>query len=378
LEYGSGASAIEYNGEIRYVRITDINEYGKLCETMVSPSDYNEKYLLNKDDILFARSGATVGKTYIHIYDSKRYIYAGYLIRYIPNTELVYPKYVYYYTKSSRYMNFIELSQRAVAQPNINAKQYSEMLVPLYSKNMQKHIANIFDNTQEIINGHNKQLDELDNLSKAVFYDMFGDPIINNLKWDIVKIEDVAEKSKNAIKAGPFGSALKKEFYIEKGYKIYGQEQVIRDDANYGDYFISEGKYKELENCAVKVSDVLISLVGTYGKLLIIPDEFQEGIINPRLMKITFDKSKIDPIYFKYFFTSESLKSYLSRISRGGTMDIINVGIVKKIEIPIPPLELQTKFAKIVKNIDGQKALVKQSIKESENLFNSLLSKYFD
>ena len=80
--------------------------------------------------------------------------------------------------------------------------------------------------------------------------------------WKWVNIEYLIENRKSSIKAGPFGSSLKKEFYVPNGFKIYGQEQVISGNCTYGDYYISEEKYKELENCKVKPFDILISLVG--------------------------------------------------------------------------------------------------------------------
>ncbi len=94
LSYGSGASAVPFNKSVRYIRITDINEYGELKDEKVSPNIYDEKYLLAEGDILFARSGATVGKTYLHKQNEIPCIYAGYLIRLRPNELLVLPNYV--------------------------------------------------------------------------------------------------------------------------------------------------------------------------------------------------------------------------------------------------------------------------------------------
>lgn len=184
---------------------------------------------------------------------------------------------------------------------------------------------------------------------------MFGDPIQNPKGWDMPLIEEAVANEKNALKAGPFGSALKKEYYVTSGYKIYGQEQVISGDCTFGDYYIDEERYKSLENCAVQPGDVLISLVGTYGKLLIMPEVFEPGIINPRLMKITFDQEKVNPYYFKYFFQSESLKKSLSENTHGGTMDILNLGIVRKIKMPLPPLKLQNEFIDFVQQVDKSK-----------------------
>ena len=141
LSYGSGASAIHYNNEVRYVRITDIKDDGELNSDMVSPNIYDEKYLLNDGDILFARSGATVGKTFLYKAKYGKCIYAGYLIRLIPNTKIVLPSYVYGFTKSSYYRSFVAKVQNAVAQPNINAKQYSELSIPLPPLPLQQSFA---------------------------------------------------------------------------------------------------------------------------------------------------------------------------------------------------------------------------------------------
>ena len=129
LSYGSGSTSIPFDGNIRYIRITDIDDNGCLKDEVVSPNDFNSKYLLNDGDILFARSGATVGKTYRHRSSNGKCIYAGYLIRLIPKLEIVNPEYVFGFTKTHYYKSFIALSQKAVAQPNINAEQYGNLSI---------------------------------------------------------------------------------------------------------------------------------------------------------------------------------------------------------------------------------------------------------
>ena len=141
LTYGSGASATTFDGEVRYIRITDITNDGTLVESKVSPNKQEEKYLLHDGDVLFARSGATVGKTYLYSQNDGKAIYAGYLIRLIPNKEIVLPLYVFYYTKTQYYLNFISKAQRAVAQPNINAKQYGGLRIPLPPLSLQRSFA---------------------------------------------------------------------------------------------------------------------------------------------------------------------------------------------------------------------------------------------
>jgi type I restriction enzyme S subunit len=206
---------------------------------------------------------------------------------------------------------------------------------------------------------------------------MFGDPVANPLGWSMICVEKAVADGKNSLKAGPFGSSLRKEYYVDCGYKIYGQEQVISGNANCGDYYISEEKYRSLQNYAIQANDVLISMVGTYGKLLIMPNDFEPGIINPRLIKITFNSEKINTTYFRYFFCSDSLVHSLSENTHGGTMDILNLGIVRKIMVPMPPLLLQNCFASFVQQVDKSKFAIQQSLHKLEKLNAALNQKYF-
>lgn len=264
------------------------------------------------------------------------------------------PEYLYYLLMSQKWESG---ANKAVLGKTLNKNTISQIEIDIHEFVQQKKIVKILNCVSAIINQYKEQLIKLDQLISSRFVEMFGDPVTNTKHWQMVHIEDVVSEEKNALKAGPFGSALKKEFYVDAGYKIYGQEQVISGDAHYGNYYIDEEKYESLKNCAVRAGDVLISLVGTYGKLLIIPDDFEPGIINPRLMKITFDKKKIKPIYFKYFFQSDALKASLAENTHGGTMDILNLGIVRKIAIPLPSIELQNQFAAFVDQIDKSKLL---------------------
>ena len=149
LSYGSGASAVEYDGETRYIRITDITDNGELSEDRKSPSVVDEKYLLHDGDILFARSGATVGKTFLYRSTDGRGIYAGYLIRIIPNQDMVLPQYVFNYTKTDYYASFVRDCQRAVAQPNINAQEYGNLMICVPPIELQEQFTRFVEQTDK-------------------------------------------------------------------------------------------------------------------------------------------------------------------------------------------------------------------------------------
>lgn len=159
--------------------------------------------------------------------------------------------------------------------------------------------------------------------------------------WIWTSLESLCPPERNALKAGPFGSALKKSDYSEGGYKIYGQEQVIAGDWSIGDYFVGESKYQQLESCKVRPFDVLISLVGTIGKVLVLPAGSPPGIINPRLIKVSLNLDVYSPLFFKTYFESAFLKSLYRSESHGATMDVLNMGIIEKLPFPLCGLDEQ-------------------------------------
>ena len=212
---------------------------------------------------------------------------------------------------------------------------------------------------------------------QSAFLEMFGDPGSNPKGWESKLVGELAAEEKNSIKAGPFGSTLKKDCYVDKGYKIYGQEQVIRDDLSFGDYYITDDKLIEFEAYQVKAGDILISLVGTYGKISIVPQAFEPGIINPRLMKITLNQGVVLPIFFKHLLMTDAFILRMQHASHGGTMDIMNLGLMKSLVVYIPPLVLQRQFAGLVEKVESLRAKQRDSEKELENLFNSLMQRAF-
>lgn len=174
LSYGSGASACEYDGKTRYIRITDIDSCGRLNEDVVSPSIIEEKYILNDGDILFARSGATVGKSYRYRKSDGKCLYAGYLIRLIPNAELVLPDYVFYYTKTSYYERFIASNIKVVAQPNINAQQYGDLTICIPPMELQKEFIAFVEQVDKSKFEIKQSLEKLELLKKALMQKYFG------------------------------------------------------------------------------------------------------------------------------------------------------------------------------------------------------------
>ncbi len=154
--------------------------------------------------------------------------------------------------------------------------------------------------------------------------------------WDVKSLKHVIDESK----AGPFGSAITKDMYVSEGYRVYGQEQVIPADFSKGDYFINEEKYLELQHYSVASGDILISCVGTFGKIAIVPEGVHPGVINPRLIRLRV-ADDVSAGFLVTVLRSAVVFEQFSLLSRGGTMDVINIGTLSGIDLAIPPIEEQ-------------------------------------
>jgi Type I restriction modification DNA specificity domain len=150
-QYGSNQSGIERSliEQPRYIRITDIDEYGLLKEGLgVTAELVEDKYLLGNNDMLFARSGATCGKAYLHKTAQVNYecFFAGYMIRFLVNENLLLADYLFYYTQLEVYADWVKAIQRAAGQPNINAEEYKSLLVAVPPLAVQTQIVEKFEN----------------------------------------------------------------------------------------------------------------------------------------------------------------------------------------------------------------------------------------
>ena len=144
--YGANEMAIDGDPqtEVRYIRITDIDAHGNLQnEDWKTAKRVDQKYALDENDILFARSGATAGKAFIYKREYGKAIFAGYMIRFRFDRMLANPLFVFYYTLLSRYRSWVQIIQRPSGQPNINSREFKSFELPLPPPDIQNHIIEI-------------------------------------------------------------------------------------------------------------------------------------------------------------------------------------------------------------------------------------------
>lgn len=279
-------------------------------------------------------------------------------------------RYLYHLLISNR--NYLESRGTGSTFKAITGKVLSSVIVPVHNLSEQKVIASILDKIVVTIQKRKKQIKLYDDLVKSQFIEIFGDPEINQHGFDKVTVNDVC----TAIVRGPFGSALKKDFFVEKSsktYKVYEQKHAIQKSAAIGTYYIDETKFKELKRFECKPGDFLMSCSGTMGELYQLPADCERGIINQALCKFTLN-DKIVPVFFLTYM-SQTIGNLETKGS--GIKNIAAVSYVKAMPVILPPIELQNEFAHFVEQTDKSKFRIKQSLEKLEILYKALLQKYF-
>jgi len=201
-EYGANASAVEWSrNKPRYVRITDITNDGRLLKDGVMTLDLEdwEPYRLVPGDLLFARSGNTVGKTYLYQSKDGLCAYAGYLIRFKPDLEQVLPWYLFSLTQTDYYRGWVEARKRVAGQPNINGKEYASLRVPCPPIPLQEEFAELAEEMVDLRHNCDTTREQLDRLFDTLLHRAFTGDL--TVKWREAHMKELLQEMEQQAKA---------------------------------------------------------------------------------------------------------------------------------------------------------------------------------
>jgi type I restriction enzyme S subunit len=199
-EYGINASAVEYSDELpTYIRITDIDDDGKYTAIKkASVDDENsQNFLLKKGDIVFARTGATVGKTYLYNENDGDLVFAGFLIRYRPNDCFLLPQHLNYFTSTKPYWDWVKKVSMRSGQPGINAEEYSSLKLPLPPLPEQTRIAEVLSAWDKAISNVQATIEQVELRNKWLMQELLtGKRRLKGFsgEWKEVKMKDVFDR----------------------------------------------------------------------------------------------------------------------------------------------------------------------------------------
>ena len=363
------------NEGVNFVKIESVDENGNfIFEKFDHISDECHEKLkrsqLQENDILFSIAGA-IGRTAIVTKDilPANTNQALAIIR-ISRGVINY-SFLLYMLQSSVVLEQAEKKKQGVAQLNLSLKDIGDFIIPDIPLEQQQKIVDKLEKINTLISLRKQQLAKLDELVKARFVELFGDPVLNPYNWDVVTIGDIVTDvrygtSKPAVEGGKYP-------YLRMNNLTYD-----------GHLDLSDMKYidipdNEIEKCIVRKGDVLFNRTNSIelvGKTCVF-DLDTEMVIAGYIIRVRLNE-KLLPIVLSSYMNSTVLKEQLRNMAKGAVNQAnINAQELQSIKIYLPPFELQEQFAAFVEQTDKSKSAIQKSLEKLETLKKALMQKYF-
>ena len=361
--YGIGAPAIPYDkNKPTYLRITDINDDGTinfLDLKSVDDEDSN-KYLLKENDIVFARTGNSTGRSYFYQKEHGDFVYAGFLIKFSIDPQKVNPKILKYYTHSQEYYNWVKSFDTGGTRGNINAKTFGDMPISLPKRCVQDKIVGILSALDSKIENNNKINANLEAQAQALFKSWFVDftpfkdqPFVDSelgpipQGWKVGKLGDIALQSTEKVLTRNDVKVLSP---ITTGKLVLSEEYFTKQV-----FSKSIRNYKIVKQGAFAYNPARVN-IGSLGM-----NEFKfDGCVSP--VYVVFECLKGYSFFFDLFRKTEFFKQAVISFAIGGVRQTLNYSDFALIDVTIPPLNIVQSFNEIYLHLKK-----KISINEEEN-----------
>jgi type I restriction enzyme S subunit len=360
----------DVNDGMPLIRIRDV---GKNFSKTFYPGSYDEKFLVKKGDYLIGMDGdfrlsewmgenALLNQRVCKISIAKpKELNNKYLLHFLPKE-----------------LKLIEDSTSYATVKHLSVDKIKKIQIPLPTLPTQQKIAEILD-TADQLRQYNKQLiEKYDALTQSLFLDMFGDIIINSKEWEKKTLKEISIRFSD----GPFGSNLKTEHYSENGIQVIRLQNIgINKFNNNGNdkSFVDETHYNNvLKKYSCYPNDIVIATMGNPNiRACVIPNNITVAVNKADCVLLRVNSNIANQIYIVNLLNLEAFLNLAVSFIHGQTRSRISSGQLAKIEIPIPPIELQNQFAERVQMIETQKQQAQEALAKSEDLFQSLLQRAF-
>jgi len=319
----------------------------------------------------------TGGKANVHL-TTKRFATSTDCITIRPKVKTqIDVAYVSQYFKGN--IQVLEKGFKGAGLKHISKAYLSEIQIPQPEEpDDQKRISHLLSKVDGPISRRKQHFQQLDDLLRSVFLEMFGDPIINPRKFPVKKLSEFYINPKEGSKCGPFGSALKKDELVDSGIPVWNMDNIDPIGRMVLPFrmWITKEKFQELASYSVIDGDIIISRAGTVGKMCVAHMDDDLAIISTNLVRLRLG-DKLRPLHFVSLMTY--CKGRIGRLKTGadGAFTHMNTGILDKLEFPYPPIGLQDQFAAIVEKVEGLISRYQQSQNDLESLYGALSQKAF-
>ena len=356
-----------FEGDNTWVSIKDLDgKYISSSKECISDEAAKNIKLVKRGTVIMSFK-LTVGKTAIAGKDL--YTNEAIMAFNLRNGYDIDASFLYYYLKNYRW----EGSNKAVMGITLNKATISKHKIAIPPKSTQLSIVSELDKLNELIQIKKEQLKDYDALAQSIFYEMFGDPVVNEKGWEVMSLGDICEiTSSKRVFANE---------YVDMGVPFYRSKEVIEKSKQLPisvELYISESHYDKIKSSfgVPQIGDILVTAVGTIGKIWVVdtnePFYFKDGNL-VWLRKIKGVHSE----YFRYslFYLIDEYKKVNAN---GAAYNALTIAKLKLMLCPLPPLSLQQSFAHKIEQIERQKAAVQRTIKDLETLLAVRMQYWFE
>ena len=355
----------EDSNDVPLIRIRDIKR--GYTETFYK-GNFSEEYIIRKGDYLIGMDG----EFNIAEWEGENALLNQRVCKIIANK--IVDRYLFWYMPIV--LKQIEDATPFVTVKHLSSKQLINTTIPIPPREEQERIVAELDCLSGVIEKKREQLKQLDALAQSIFYQMFGDPITNEKRWEVKKLGDCFYHIKN-------GANIKQE-------RGAGGIPITRIETLSGGVFNRDRLgYANIENISkyehyvLNSGDLLLSHINSkiyIGRIVVYNKRANEIIIHGmNLLRLISNADTIVPMYMQYFSYTDSYKNQIANRRKDAVnQSSISIADLKTISIPTPPLALQQEFVDKIEAIEKQKELIKKSISETETLFNARMDYYFN
>jgi type I restriction enzyme S subunit len=328
---------------------------------------YDKKYVVKNGDLLIGMDG----EFNIAPWKSEDALLNQRVCKIWCTSNEVIEKYLLYFLPKA--LKDIERETSFVTVKHLSVNTINKIQIPLPPFETQKKIANTLDAASELLVMHKQQIEELDNLIKSTFYDMFGDPITNEKGWEVKQLKKVCSKITDGTHHSPENSN-------EGQYRYITAKNIKKDGFDLSNVtYVAEEAHRGIFNrCNPEFEDILYIKDGVTTGIAQINTLNEEFSLLSSVALLKQNREVINAYYLRGVLNNETTYLNIRRNMGGAAITRLTLRKIETIRIPIPPISLQTQFAQIVTKIEEQKALVQKAIDETQYLFDSLMSQYFD
>lgn len=327
---------------------------------------YYKEYNHKDSVVTITCRGATCGT--VNIAEPKSYITGNAMCLDNLRQDIM-QKYLYYYLSNYDFTNVISGS----AQPQITRQGLEKVVISIGTKEEQTTIVALLDKVNSIIDARQQQLAKLDELVKARFVEIFGDPMINSMHWPIYELSEYIQ----FLTSGSRGWA---KYFTDEGEYFITIKNVKNCKTTLDDVqHIAPPDNAEAKRTKVQAGDLLISITADLGRTGVVTQEIAEhgAYINQHLTCIRLNQSVVLPLYVAYYMESDAGKKQFQLKNQTGVKAGLNFNSINTLKVMVPPLEKQRSFVSFVEQVEKTKSSIQKNLKKIEILKKALVQRYF-